>query len=260
MLKVNNLVSGYSESNFFLQDISFNVRSGELICIIGPNGSGKSTLLKSISRVLAPKSGNILFKNKNIGEYTYRELAQKIAVVTQQSNDNLSGLIVSEYILLGRIPYRNRFQLLESKHDLKIAEDTMKSTDILSLKNRDISHLSGGEKQRAIVARALCQEPELLLLDEPTSHLDIGHQVETLDLLKKLNKNGLTIIMVLHDLNLASLYCNRLILLNKGAICSIGTPEDIIKKSIIEKVYNTPVAVEKNPINSKPLVCLVSKE
>ena len=134
----------------------------------------------------------------------------------------------------------------------------MSLTDIASLSKRNVNELSGGERQRAIIARALAQEPELLLLDEPTTHLDIGHQVEILDLVKGLNrKNNLTVIVVLHDLNLASLYCDRLLLLKEGKIHSVGSPEEILTYSIIEEVYKTPVVVEKNPVSFRPFICLV---
>ncbi len=257
MLRVKNLTCGY-EDGFFLKDITFSVNDGELMGIIGPNGSGKSTLLRAISRVLKPLKGEILFKGERIDRMGFKELAQKVAVVSQSAEEITFNFTVKDYVLLGRIPYRKRFQILETKTDERVVANTMSLTDITHLSERNVGELSGGERQRAIIARALAQEPELLLLDEPTVHLDIGHQIEILDLVKRLQKErNLTIVIVLHDLNLASLYCDRLLLLKEGKIYSIGTTEQILTYSIIEEVYETPVVVEKNPVSSKPLICLV---
>ena len=260
MLEIKNLTCGY-ESGFFLKNITFNVANGELMGIIGPNGSGKSTLLRAISRVLKPVSGEILLKGEEIGKMKFRELAQRISVVSQSTENEMFNFTVREYILLGRTPYRKRFQILESEVDDRIVAEAMSLTDVAYLSERSIRELSGGERQRAIIARALAQEPELLLLDEPTTHLDIGHQVEILDLVKKLNRErNLTVVIVLHDLNLASLYCNRLLLLKEGTVHSAGTPEQILTYSIIEEVYKTLVVVEKNPVSFRPLICLVPGE
>jgi len=254
MLEVRDLVCGYSERSFYLQEINFSVNRGELMGIIGPNGSGKSTLLKTIGGLLKYNQGQIFLANKEIAEYSYQQLAQKIAVVSQQGQIPCSGITVNEYILLGRLPYRQRLQLWETKQDIAIAKRSMQATDIVHLANCDVSQLSGGEWQRTTIARALCQEPELLLLDEPTTHLDIGHQKEILDLVKKLNQQGITVIIVVHDLNLASIYCDRLILLAAGKVHSLGTPKRILTKEIIDEVYSTPVVVTQSPIDNKPLV------
>lgn len=260
MLKIKNLTCGY-EKGFFLKDVTFDVNDGELMGIIGPNGSGKSTLLRAISRLLKPIRGEIFLKGKEIDRMKFKELARRISVVSQSTEEAMLNFTVREYILLGRTPYRKRFQILESKIDERIVSKVMSLTDIASLSERNINELSGGERQRAIIARALAQEPELLLLDEPTTHLDIGHQIEILDLVKGLNrKNNLTVIVVLHDLNLASLYCDRLLLLKEGKIHSVGSPEEILTYSVIEEVYKTPVVVEKNPVSSRPLICLVPGE
>lgn len=261
MLRVENVTCGYEKSGFFLEEITFEAQEGELLGIIGPNGSGKSTLLRAISGVLRPQEGKIFFNGKDISQLRFRELAQKMAVVSQGSEVVGLSFTVREFVLLGRNPYRRRFQILETRIDEEITEKAVASVDILNMAERDINELSGGERQRAIIARALAQEPELLLLDEPTTHLDIGHQVEILDLVKRLNKrDNLTVIIVLHDLNLASLYCDRLVLLKEGRIHSIGTPGEILTYSVIEEVYKTLVVVEKSPVTSKPLVCLVPKD
>jgi iron complex transport system ATP-binding protein len=171
------------------------------------------------------------------------------------------GMTVEEFVLLGRTPYFNRLQFLETKKDLDAAEKAMRLADIFTLKDRSMTKMSGGERQLAVIARALAQEPKVLLLDEPTTHLDIAHQVVVLDIIKRLNrKSGITIIVVLHDLNLASEYCERIVLINDGRVYKIGKPEEVLTYQTIEEVYNTVVLVEKNPVSSKPYVLVVSEE
>lgn len=256
MFKVRNLTCGY-DGKFLLREVGFEVGDGELIGIIGPNGSGKTTLLRAITRVLKPKKGEILLRGKNIWDMGFGELARKIAVVSQSSDADFMS--VGEFVLLGRIPHYKRFQFLETKEDEEIARKYMDMTDTLRFANQPVGEISGGERQLAVIARALTQEPEILLLDEPTAHLDITHQVAILDLIRKLNReSGLTVIMVLHDLNLAGEYCSRLILMNEGRIHKIGKPAEVLTYQIIEEVYKTVVVVEENPISHKPYVLLVS--
>ncbi len=258
MLELKNMTCGY-DSKFVLQHIDFKVEAKEIVGIIGPNGSGKTTLLRAITRILKLKKGAVLLEGRDIWQMRFKELARKTAVVPQ----NFGGvdMSVEEFVLLGRIPHLERLQFFESKMDLLIAERCLSLTDTFKLKDKLMSDISGGERQLALIARALAQEPRLLLLDEPTSHLDITHQVSILDLIKRLNKElGLTVIMVLHDLNLASEYCDRLILLNDGQIHKIGHPDEVLNYQTIEEVYKTIVVVRKNPISSKPCILLVSEE
>lgn len=258
MLEIRNLTAGY-DAKFILQDINFKVEDKELIGIIGPNGSGKTTLLRVITRLVKPKKGLVLLEERNIWQMNLKELAKKIAVVPQ----NFAGMSMSveEFVLLGRTPYFRRLQFLEAKKDLDIAEKCMVLTDTLKLKDHLISEISGGERQLCLIARALAQEPKLLLLDEPTTHLDITHQVGVLDLIKRLNRDfGLTVIMVLHDLNLASEYCQRLVLINEGRIYKIGLPQEVLDYRIIEQVYKTVVVVKENPLSLKPYILVVSEE
>ena len=258
MLNIANLTCGY-DSKVVLTDVSLAVEDGQLVGIIGPNGSGKTTLLRAITRVLRPHSGEVILRGKNIWQMTSRELARNVAVVSQSVE--VASMTVEEYVLLGRIPHYERFQFLETKKDRKIVADVMELTDSLRIGNKPMGGISGGERQLALVARALAQEPSLLLLDEPTAHLDIAHQVNILDLIRKLNRErGLTVIMVLHDLNLASEYCQRLALLSGGQIRKTGTPEEVIDYKTIEETYKTVVVVEKNPISGKPFVMVVSEE
>lgn len=258
LLKINNLSGGYHKESV-IRDISLEIKKGDFIGIIGPNGCGKTTLLRLVSRVLAPQKGSISLEGIDIMHMDLKEFCRKVAYVAQDMLINFSFSVL-EIVLLGRIPHLKRLQL-ETKKDYSIAEDALTMTDTLYLKEKKIDELSSGERQRVIIAKALAQEPVLLFLDEPTSHLDIAHQIQILDLLKKLNRqNNITIVMVLHDLNLASEYCNRIILLNEGRIFKEGDPRQVLTYQNIEAVYKTVVVVRDNPISAKPYVILVPQE
>lgn len=272
MLAINDLTCGYfspparaaapgpaGDPGFFIRAVNLRANSGEIIGIIGPNGSGKTTLLRAITKVLKPVSGAILLEGENIWRIKTRDLARKVAVVSQSAESGF--MTVEEFVLLGRTPYYEGFRFFETRRDLQIAREVMSLTDALKLKDHLMSQISGGERQLALIARALAQEPRLLLLDEPTTYLDIAHQVAILDLIRRLNKNiGLTVIMVLHDLNLAGEYCHRLALFNQGEIRKFGLPEEVLDYALIEEVYKTLVVVEKNPISRKPYVLAISEE
>ncbi len=258
LLKIKNLSGGYYKEDV-IRGLSLNVNQGDFLGIIGPNGSGKTTLLRLITRVLPFKKGEIFYKDENILRMDLKEFCRKVAFVSQDISTGFS-FTVMELVLMGRIPHLKRLQY-ETKKDIEIAREKLKLTDTLNLKDKRIDELSAGERQRVVIARALAQEPELLFLDEPTSHLDIGHQVQTLDLLKKLNrKNNLTIVMILHDLNLASAYSNRIALLDKGIIFKEGSPEKVLTYQNIEAVYKTIVLVNNNSVTGKPNVVLVPGE
>ena len=258
LVKVDKLSGGYHKT-VVIKDVSFDIKKGDFLGIIGPNGSGKSTLLRLMSRALRPYAGSIALEGKNIEGMDLKEFCRKVAFVPQDTLINFS-FSVEEIVLMGRIPHLKRMQF-EGKVDFSIAERALCLTDTLYIKGKAIDELSAGERQRVIIAKALAQEPILLFLDEPTSHLDIGHQVQILNLLKKLNKEqDLTVVMVMHDLNLASEYCNRIILLNEGRISKDGTPEEVLTYQNIETVYKTVVVVRKNPVSSRPYVILVSGE
>ena len=256
MLEIKNLSCGY-DSKLVLHNVNFKLQEEELVGIIGPNGCGKTTLLRAITRVIMPKTGDIFLEGKNIARIGFKELARFIAVVSQSLPQG--SMSVEEFVLLGRTPHLDRWQFFERKKDLEAAKRCMELTDILRLKQQPIDQLSGGERQLAVIARALAQEPRLLLLDEPTAHLDIAHQVKILGLIKRLNRDfGLSVITVLHDLNLASLYCDRLLLLNNGLIHKQGRPEDVLTYRIIEEVYRTVVVVKESPVSGKPHIFLSS--
>lgn len=255
ILEIKNLVCGYVEKEIIKQ-VSFSAKEGEFLGIIGPNGSGKTTLLRSITGLLKYWEGEVLYNGRNISKIPLREFAQNVAVLPQILNINFS-FTVQQLVLMGRYPYLKKFQSINKK-DLDIAKNSMSLTDISHLTERRVGELSGGEWQRVLIAQALTQEPKLLLLDEPTTHLDITHQIETLDLIKKLNKEkNLTIIVVLHDLNMASEYCEKIIMLENGEIYIEGTPEEVLTYKNIEEVYKTIVVVIENPVSKKPHVVLI---
>ncbi|MDD5518978.1 MAG: ABC transporter ATP-binding protein [Candidatus Omnitrophica bacterium] len=258
LLKIENLSGGYYKESV-IRGLSLDVNQGDFLGIIGPNGSGKTTLLRLITRVLPIKKGEVFYKGENIAPMNLKKFCRKVAFVSQDISTSFS-FTVMELVLMGRIPHLKRLQY-ENRKDIEIANEKLSLTDTLSLKDKRIDELSAGERQRVVIARALAQEPELLFLDEPTSHLDIGHQVQVLDLLKKLNrKNNLTIVMVLHDLNLASAYSNRIALLDRGIIFKEGRPEEVLTYKNIETVYKTIVLVNDNSITGKPNVVLVPGE
>jgi iron complex transport system ATP-binding protein len=258
MIEVNSISFRYFE-NWVLQDISFQVGKGEFIGLIGPNGSGKTTLLKVLYRRLIPQQGEVLYEFVPFKKMSRRDIAKKIAVVAQETYP-LFPFRVIEIVLTGRSPYLGHL-MFESERDLEIAKKAMEWTEILAISERSIDELSGGERKRVFIARALAQEPEVILLDEPTANLDIHHQIEFLDLILSLNRErGLTIIMASHDLNLASEFCDRLILLQKGRIYKMGSPAEVITKENIEQVYGCGVWVDQNPVSGMPRVSLLKKE
>lgn len=248
-LQVQNLKFGYKR-DLVLKDISFNIEKGQFISIIGPNGSGKSTILKLLNNLYSPKKGNIFIEGKNIYGYKKRDLAQKIALVPQDTFLDYE-FTVEDVVLMGRHPYKKRFQK-EDENDFKIVEEALKMTNTLHLRDKLITEISGGERQRVVIARALAQNPSIILLDEPTSHLDINHQIEILNLLKRLNQEkSTTIVIVIHDINIASRYSDEIIMINEGKIVGIGRPEEVITKKNIEETYNLKVIIEKNRVTNK---------
>ncbi len=257
ILHLNQLTCGYE--SFKIKDINLSLETGDILGVIGPNGSGKTTLIRAITKLIKIESGEIGLKGQSIENMTHRELARQMAVVSQQPA--ASFMSVQEYVLLGRTPHYQKLQFFENKRDFQIMEQSLDQTGLSQYAQQPLSEMSGGEQQLAAIARALCQQPELLILDEPTSFLDIAHQVAIMDLIKRLNRQqGLTVIMVLHDLNLASEYCHHLLLLNKGRVHKLGTPEDVLTYTTIEEVYQTVVLVKNNPISNRPHIFLVSRE
>jgi iron complex transport system ATP-binding protein len=235
------------------------LKQGQFAGIIGPNGSGKTTLFRGITNELKRLYGDIILNGKAVSAMSYKEKARNIAIVTQTIE--AESITVHDYVLMGRIPHKHRMSFFESKADYAFAEKYMKLTDTWRLRDKYMDELSGGEQQLAGIARALTQEPQLLLLDEPTSHLDITHQVQVLNLIQKLNTQlGLTVLMIIHDLNLAAEYCDFLLMMKSGGMHIQGEPSKVLTFQTIEDVYNTVVVTRTNPISNKPVVFLVSAE
>lgn len=255
-------VSQFGNGNgWALSGVTFEVLSGEILGVIGPNGSGKTSLLKLLARVLRPQGGEIHLFGSRIGGMPQEAIARLVALVPQESR-LIFPFTIAETVMMGRFPHRrNRGRLfgvgLEGPEDIRLAIRAMKETDVVHLAHRSIEDVSGGERQRAIIARALAQEPKVLLLDEPTAFLDLNHQLEICAILTRLNKHsGLTVILASHDLNLASQYCDRLLLLNEGEIFRMGTPEEIIRPEVLEAVYRCRVLVDRHPVSGLPRVTL----
>lgn len=251
---VEHLSCGYDD-RLVLKDISFQVATGEMLGVIGPNGSGKSTLIRALTRILPLQNGRIDYYGKDIGSYSLKQLAQTVAVIPQQASIPFA-FSAFELTLMGRMPHLTRFQR-ERPEDIEIALDAMRRTDCLQFRDRPIHELSGGERQRVIIARALAQQPGVLLLDEPTSYLDLNHQIEIFDLLHYLcNRDRMAMLCVSHDLNLAAEYCTRLMMVDQGSVVASGSPDEILTGPNIKQVFGADVSVYKSPNSGAPQIVL----
>ncbi|HET7875081.1 MAG TPA: ABC transporter ATP-binding protein [Methylomirabilota bacterium] len=238
---------------FQIRDLSLSVAPGEIFGVIGPNASGKTTLIRLLSRVLVPNRGEITVGGESLMRLTAREVARRVAVVPQDAPQGFP-FTVEELVLMGRFPHApGRF--FESAEDRAAAREAMAATGVLDLREEPFDRLSGGERQRAMLARALSQRPRLLVLDEPTSHLDLRYQAECVGLLRRLNRSsGLTVVLVSHDLNLAAEVSDRLLLLAAGAAVRVGPPEAVLDEATLETVYGCRVVVDKHPATRRPTV------
>ncbi len=252
MLQAENLSVAY-HGRPVLKNISFGMQKGEILALVGPNGSGKSTLIRALSGILPISNGTIKLSGHPMSGFGPAKRARQIAVVPQgiQLPPAYSAL---ETVLFGRTPYLNFLGQL-SADDERIARDSLERVDALSLAERRVGELSGGEQQRVLLARALAQCTPILLLDEPTSHLDLQHQMTLMELVYKLAREcELTVLIALHDLNLAARYAERIALLENGELRFIGTPAEILTEETLSQVYGWPVQVVKHPFNGTPLV------
>lgn len=257
MLNVKQLSGGYDPKKPIIKDISFKVEKGQFVGILGPNGSGKSTLIKVISGILAETSGSVLIDGKNRKDYSTKELARKMAVLPQLHAHAFSHS-VRETVSIGRYPHQNSWFQTWTKDDEEAVATAMDQTGITQYTDQQLDFLSGGEQQRAFVAQALAQQADLLLLDEPTNHLDIEHQRKLMDMIRhEVVYHDLTVISIFHDMNLASLYCDQLILLENGQISSIGEPHEVLKEKHVMEVYHTKVSSYPHPVMPKPQVTLI---
>ena len=246
--------TGRSAPKFTLGPASFEAQEREIVAILGPNASGKSTLLTLLAGLNKPLSGRIEIDGIEVSQLDLRTRAQRIALV-QQESELLFPLRVWEYVLQGRYPYGRRLRF-ESEEDCLFAGNALAQVGADTLRDRWMDHLSGGEKQRVILARALAQQPSLLLLDEPTQHLDIGGKLELLRRLRRLaDENRYAVLVVTHELNLAAEFSDRIVLLHKGKCRRVGTPAEVYERDLLEEVFEAPLEIEMRP-SGRPRVIL----
>ena len=237
MIKIEEVKFSYGNKEI-LKSINLKIKKGRMIGILGPNGCGKSTLLKNILGYLKPDSGNIFIGENRIDNISSKELAKSVSLVPQKSS-LMSPMTVEDFVLMGRLPHLTSSWSGYRKEDFKIVKDKLDFLELNKFEKRVALSLSGGEFQRVLLARALVQDTELLLLDEPTSALDLNHAVEILNSVKMLVLNhGITSVAVLHDLNLASMFCDEIIMMKDGKVYYQGTPQEVIKEEILKEIYN----------------------
>lgn len=250
LLKLTELSFSY-EDHPVLEDLDFSIPEGDFLGILGPNGSGKTTLLRLMSGALSPSRGKVELLGRPLRDYSARQRARRLAVVPQDF-DVLFPFTALEVVLMGRWSYLKPFSW-ESEGDLRLARQAMAETDCLQFENRPVTELSGGERERVLIARALAQGPKVFMLDEPTTHLDLEHQVKTYNLLLRLNRErGMTLVMTLHDLNFAARACKRVLLLKGGKLICLGPPEQVMQHQTLQEVFHTKLFEEIHPQTGKP--------
>jgi iron complex transport system ATP-binding protein len=256
MLQIRNLTLAYGE-RLALRDVSLSLARGELLGVVGPNASGKSSLIRAITNVVPPQRGEVWLDGSPVRRLSQREMARRVAVVPQ--NPTLPEAFTTlEVVLMGRTPHLGLLQS-ERRADWAAVRRALEQTDALELTERRIGELSGGERQRVVVARALAQETPLLLLDEPTAHLDVGHQATVLELVLRLCRSDgadgpKAVLAVVHDLTLAAQYCDRLAMLSEGRLVALGSPQEVLSPQALASVYRTQVSVFPHPLTGRPVV------
>jgi len=254
-LTLDTITAGYLDRPV-VEGVSLEVVPGSVFGLIGPNGSGKTTLFRCICGLMKPWQGMVLFGGRDIFSLPRKELARRAAFIPQ-IHDISFPYTVEEYVLMGRYPHRGRLMPF-TQEDVDVVHETLALLDLTDVRSQRIQRLSGGEMQRVFLACGLAQKPEILLMDEPTTHLDIGHQIRLLDLVTELSRtSGLTVLVTLHDLNLASLYCTSMALIHRGRIHSQGSPDAVLTPDNIEHVYRARVEVGTDPVSSKPHIFFV---
>jgi len=252
-------------NGWILNGLTFDVKAGEILGIVGPNGSGKTSLLKLLCRILRPQTGDTALFGRDLTTMAQSEVARIVALVPQETQQ-IFPFTILETVLMGRYPHHQGGRWSagfgwESAEDLAVARQAMAYTDIVYLADRVVTDLSGGERQRCLIARALAQVPQILLLDEPTAFLDLQHQIEICSIIRRLNEeHGLTVVLVSHDLNLASQYCDRILMLKEGRLFRIGVPDEVINRDLIRAVYGCEVLVDRHPESGTPRVTLPGRK
>ncbi|EFM11447.1 ABC transporter related protein [Paenibacillus curdlanolyticus YK9] len=242
------------EDRMIVQNLNIAIPQGKITALVGSNGSGKSTILKTMARIMSPSNGQVLLDGKSIHKQSTKEVAKQLAILPQNPTAP-DGLTVTELVSYGRFPYQKGFGSL-TKEDRSIVQWAIQATGMMEFAERPVDQLSGGQRQRAWIAMALAQETDILFLDEPTTFLDMAHQLEVLQLLQKLNEeNNRTIVMVVHDLNHASRYAHHMIAINKGTVKGEGSPEEVMTPQILRDVFNIEADIVRDPRTGVPL-CL----
>ena len=221
-----------------LKDITFDVEENTFVGVIGPNGSGKSTMLKSIYGVNKPSGGNIYFEGEDLLKISSKDRAKKIAVLAQESGGQFD-FSVQQVVEMGRYPHKNTLENY-SKHDLEIVDRVLREMKLDNYRERSFNTLSGGEKQRVLIARLLVQESKFIILDEPTNHLDIGHQIEIMNIIKKM---GVTVLSAIHDMNMAAIYCDKLVIMKKGEVITQGSVEETLTSEMLKDLFNVEAEI-----------------
>ena len=256
-LRTEDLYFSYG-TTAILQGISLEVREGEMLGLVGPNGAGKTTLLRIISGTLKPQTGEVYLDGANLRQLRPRDRARRVAMVPQNPAVP-QGFTALEVVLMGRNPHLGLLQW-EGAEDLEVCRRVMELTSTWEFAHRLISTLSGGERQRVFIARALAQEARLLLLDEPTAHLDIGYQADILDTIENIRREArITVVAAMHDLTLAAQYCNRMAALHQGIIFALGRPEEVLTPEVVSVAFGAEVSITKHPVHQTPVVLPVGK-
>jgi len=251
-------------SAWVINGIEFTVRQGEIVGVIGPNGSGKSSLLKLLARLVRPQEGTIRLFGVELGTLSRESISRQVAYMPQDLSYDFPFSVL-DMVLMGRFAHRRGglWSLVgwEKQEDLAVAEEAMAQADVMHLANRMIATLSAGERQRVLLARALAQEPRVLMLDEPTAHLDLNHQLDVCRILQLVHAQlQMTVLLVSHDINLASQYCDRILVMKQGAVVCIGPPQDVIHPRVLSEVYGCQVLVDAHPDTGLPRISLPSQD
>jgi iron complex transport system ATP-binding protein len=256
-LIAESVTLGYGDRTV-VEDLDLTIAPGKITAIVGANGCGKSTLLRSLARLLSPSSGQVVLDGKSVHSRPTKEVARVLGLLPQ-SPVAPEGIAVADLVGRGRHPHQKALARW-SAHDYEVVADALEATGITDLADRSVDELSGGQRQRVWIAMALAQETDILLLDEPTTFLDVAHQVEVLDLLTDLSvSRGTTIVMVLHDLNLAARYSDELVAMRGGQVHAIGAPEDVLTSSLVEEVFGMANQITIDPVSGKPMVTPIGR-
>jgi iron complex transport system ATP-binding protein len=254
IIETKSLAFSYNKKPV-LDGIDIGIRKGEIIGILGPNGCGKTTFLKHLNKNLTPEDGCVMLEDVDISGILKKELAKSIAVVPQ-GNEIRFAFTVRDIVSMGRMPFQDAFQG-NSSDDIDLVDDAMRCTGIFDFADRYVNTMSGGERQRVIIARAIAQTPKIILMDEPTLHLDINMQFDILDLMKKLSKErGMTVVIVSHDLPMVARYCDRIVLLRNHKVYAIGTPEEVLTSENMCTIFNVDASLETDPVSGENTVRL----